>query len=398
MHPWHHMIPVPPRKRLLFALAATTLIVSSVAASEQVLAAEPPRFDVPGSQPTWATPAADTGLVPAGTVIDARVYLAGRNPAGLAAYAQQVSRPGSPSYAHYLTPTQYQQRFGPTEAQVSGVRQWLTGAGMDVTAVTDHYVAVRGTEAAAAAAFGTSLHTYRVAGASHRAPQAQVSLPAMVASAVLTVTGLSTGSASVPSSMTSAAGQAGSATGPSSADNATCSTYWGQNPATTLPPAYGHTLDYILCGYVPPQLRTAYGLGQSGLTGKGVTIAIVDPGASPSIVGDVNTYSRRHGGHPLRPGQLTQSLPSDIAQSCPAGSRQTQFYNLEESLDVEAAHAMAPGANIAYVGAPTARPRSRSCRTPRTCWTRKRGSWTGTWPVSSAIPGHWAPRHRWRRA
>jgi subtilase family serine protease len=351
MDAWHQMVPVSPRRRLLFALAAMVLITSSVVAAGRALAAGPPRLGVPGTLPAWATPANDTGPVPAGAVIDARVYLAGRDTAGLAAYARQVSQPGSPGYAHYLTSAQYQQRFGPTAAQVSGVRQWLVGAGMDVTAVTGHYVAVRGAETAAAAAFGTSLDAYRVAGASQRAPRARVSVPAAVAPAVLTVTGLSASGAQKAPEMTGADAQAGPAAGASPADGGTCSAYWGQQPATTLPPAYGQTLDYTLCGYVPAQLRAAYGVSRSGLTGKGVTIAIVDPGASPTIAADVNTYAGRHGGHPLRPGQLTQDLPSDIAQSCLATSRNTQVYYGEETLDIEAAHAMAPDADIAYVGA-----------------------------------------------
>jgi subtilase family serine protease len=351
MHVWHQMALISSRRWLLVALAGMALIVSIVAVPGRTPASGSPRLDVPGTRPAWATPAADTGPVPAGTVIDARVYLAGRDPAALAAYAQQVSEPGSAGYAHYLTPTQYQQRFGPTAAQVSGVRRWLTGAGMDVTAVTDHYVAVRSTEAAAAAAFGTSLHAYRVAGVSQRAPQAQVSVPAAVAPAVLTVTGLSTGSAHIAPDMTGAVGEAGTAAQPSSASAGTCSAYWGQEAATTLPPAYGHTLDYTLCGYVPAQLRAAYGVSRSGLTGRDVTIALVDPGASPTIGGDVNTYARRHGGQSLRPGQLTQYLPSDIAQSCPSTSGKTQGYYREETLDIEAAHAMAPDAAIAYVGA-----------------------------------------------
>ena len=347
MHGLHQMVQILRRPWLLPALAATALIAGAVAIPGQVPAAGASRLAIPGSRPAWATSAVDTGAVPAGTVIDARVYLAGRDPAGLAAYAQLVSEPDSPKYAHYLTPAQYQQRFGPTAAQVSAVRQWLTGAGMDVTSVTGHYVAVRGTEAAIAGAFGTSLHTYRVAGASQRAPQAQVSVPAAMAPAVLTVTGLSTSSVNT----TSAVGRVAPALERSRPPNGTCSTYWGQNPATTMPPAYGHTLPYALCGYVPPQLRAAYGVTRSGLTGSGVTIAIVDPGASPTIVSDVNTYAQQNGGHPLRPGQLTQNLPSDIAQSCPASSNQTQPYYIEESLDVEAAHAMAPDAHIAYVGA-----------------------------------------------
>lgn len=382
MRTWHRITRIPRRRWLLPAVAGAALIAGGIVAPVWGMAAGTPRVGVPDSRPAWATQTADTGPVPASTMIDARVYLAGRNPAGLAAYARQVSRPGGPGYARYLTPAQYRQRFGPTSAQVSGVHQWLSSAGMDVTATTSHYVAVRGTATAAAAAFGTGLDSYQVAGASQRAPKAQVTVPAAVSHAVLTVTGLSTGGAPMTPGGPGAGGHAGPRSGPragagpragtgagsgtgptsgpaagspvaagSSATGGTCSAYWGQRPASTLPDAYGHTVAYSLCGYVPAQLRAAYGVTGTGLTGKGVAIAIVDPAASPTIADDVNTYSRNHGGHPLRPGQLTQNLPSDLAQSCPAGTRQTQFYAGEESLDIEAVHAMAPDADIVYVSA-----------------------------------------------
>jgi subtilase family serine protease len=71
----------------------------------------------------------------------------------------------------------------------------------------------------------------------------------------------------------------------------------------------------------------------------------VDPGASPTIASDADTYFRRHGLPAFRPGQFTQYLPADISQSC--GTSLAPYG--EESLDVEAAHTMAPGARIAFV-------------------------------------------------
>ncbi len=340
------------------ALGSALALVAGLAAAPAD-AAVPPRLAVAGSHPSWASPAAAVNQVPADTTLSARVYLAGRDPAGLAAYARQVSEPGSASYGRYLTPAQYQQRFGPTAAQVSAVRGWLTGVGLRVTTVTSHYVGVSGTEAAAAAAFGTGLRTYRVDGTVQRAPQAAVTVPAAVAPAVLTVTGLATSNARLqpdvstgpvarpaarPAGLAATPGAAGTMR-PAAAANADCSGYWDQRVAITLPPAYGRELPYVVCGYVPAQLRSAYGVAGSGLTGKGVTIAIVDPGASPTIASDAGTYFRRHGLPAFRPGQFTQYLPADLTQSC--GTSQAPYG--EESLDVEAAHTMAPGARIAFV-------------------------------------------------
>jgi subtilase family serine protease len=333
------------------ALAAGSLAVGlagfAAAPAQALAASQPQRLAVSGSHPAWATGSADVGPVPRGTVITARVYLAGRDPAGMAAYATQVSDPGSALYGHYLTPAQYEQRFGPTGAQISAVRQWLTGAGLRVTAVTSHYVATSGTEAEDAAAFGTALRYYRVDGTVQRAPQAAVTVPDSAAGAVLTVLGLATSNAKITPDVATTSPV--SAAGPvrSAASAADCSRYWGQDPATGLPPAYGKHRAYVLCGYVPHQLRTAYGVSGSGLTGKGVTIAIVDPGASPTIASDVNTYMRRHGEPVFRAGQFRQYLPSNLASSC--GTELAPYG--EEHLDIEAAHSMAPDADIAYVAA-----------------------------------------------
>ena len=339
------------------AVAAMGLAAFAVPAAASPPPPPPHRQAVTGMRPSWARPSADEGPVAGGTPISVRVYLAGKDPAGRTSYAGQVADPGSPSYRHYLTPVQFTRRFGPTGTQISAVRNWLTGAGLTVTATTDHYVAARGTAAVTQSAFGSQLDGYRTAQGALRAPRSVVTVPASVASAVLTITGLSAGGARPGTDVTGLRADATGA-GPSPVNEGNCSDYWGQKAATTLPPAYGRTLDYDVCGYVPQQLRAAYGVSRSGLTGKGVTIAIIDAGSSPTIVSDVNTYASRHGGQPLRPGQLTEYLPSDIAGSCDAMDGSAAAYG-EESLDVEAAHATAPGAGIAYVGAdcgPTATP------------------------------------------
>ena len=73
---------------------------------------------------------------------------------------------------------------------------------------------------------------------------------------------------------------------------------------------------------------------------------ITDAYASPTIVKDVNTYSRRHGLPTLRPGQFRQVLPASFDHIKLCGP---QGWYGEETLDVEAVHGMAPGANIVFV-------------------------------------------------
>src|ERR1700748_410839 len=81
----------------------------------------PPRSSIPHSHPSWASAAkrSSTAPVTAGTVVS-RVYLAGQDPPGLAAYAQAVSTPGSASYGQYVTPaTGARQSGGRTRRRIS---------------------------------------------------------------------------------------------------------------------------------------------------------------------------------------------------------------------------------------------------------------------------------------
>src|SRR5450432_586159 len=141
------------------AAAATTLavgVLSSAAAAQS----SPARTPIAGTHPAWAIPSARVSAqaVTTGTV-SARVYLAGQNQAGLAAYATAVSTPGTTLYGHYLTPAQVMAEYGPTAGQVSAVRSWLTGAGLTVTKVEDEiggYVEEQGSVQATARAFGVT--------------------------------------------------------------------------------------------------------------------------------------------------------------------------------------------------------------------------------------------------
>ncbi|HEX3920958.1 MAG TPA: S53 family peptidase [Streptosporangiaceae bacterium] len=313
---------------------------------------------------------ADLGPAAAGAPVSARVYLAGRDPAGLARYAASVSDPGSRSFHHYLTPAQVRDRFGATGSQVAAIRSWLAASGLKITGVAEHDIAVSGTAAAAQAAFGAVWHSYEVDGTTQQAPPpaAQLSAPARVGPAVLTVAPVETGlpgyPATAPATVRPASGPSttsgGSAaatlkrsgpltTAAPAAAGPGCSSYYGQNLAASLPSAYGRTVPYYLCGYPPAQLRSAYGVPRT-LTGKGITVAVVHPWRQFTAAQDLATFGARHG-EPLRPGQFTQILPSGLDASC-EGTTQGPFpLANEETGDVELVHATAPDARIVYVGA-----------------------------------------------
>jgi subtilase family serine protease len=102
----------------------------------------------------------------------------------------------------------------------------------------------------------------------------------------------------------------------------------------------------ILC-YTPKDLRAAYNF-PSTLDGSGQTILIVDAYGSPTIQSDLATFDSAFG--IAAPPYFTILCPT----GCPTYNPRDTFHNvagwaLETSLDVEYAHAMAPGAKIVLV-------------------------------------------------
>jgi subtilase family serine protease len=153
---------------------------------------------------------------------------------------------------------------------------------------------------------------------------------------------------------------------------APCSTYWDQYDTATTPvsdptqgasnvflPNYsGSSRPFAPCGYYGAQLQSAYGVSSalaSGVDGSGVTVAVIDAYASPTIESDANTYFSRHGIPTFKNGQFKQVVPPGIFNKPESNKQDPQGWYGEETLDVEAVHTMAPGANVVYVGAPNNR-------------------------------------------
>jgi subtilase family serine protease len=332
---------------LLSALLTTMSLVGPAGASSA-------RSTLAGSVPPWAkaanfkapAPNADVGF---------RVYLGWQNETGLERMAQAVSDPAGSSYGQYLTPAQFHQQFAPSQADVNAVKSWLTGQGFSIVYVpgNNHYVSAEGTVAQAAAAFGTSFGLYSVDGLTLRSPSSALAVPATIAPLVSGVIGLDDSAQLVHTDMAGGP-DPGAAPSPAFVSAQPCSTYWGQDPATGFPNPYGKgTLPYTPCGYTPQQIKGAYGLSGAPYDGSGQTVAIIDAYASPTITQDVNQWSANRGLPGLAANQFSQVVAPGTYRHPEAGLKQDpQGWYGEETLDVEAVHGMAPGANIVYVGAP----------------------------------------------
>ncbi|MET7474780.1 S53 family peptidase [Streptomyces sp. NPDC005648] len=332
------------RARLRATSMAATLPMLAGALALGIPAAHaadnPGRDALAGTKPAWATAKADKGDASNGAQVHLRVYLAGKDADGLARYAKAVSDPSSPLYGKYLSAKKAQAAFGATKAQVAAVKSWLTSNGLKVTGVSQHYVSVTGDVAAAEKAFGTQLHNYTKGSKTYRAPSKTASAPDSLKGAVLTVTGLD----NAPHK----ANHDDQLPPPETVfrNSGPFSSYFGSNIASTLPDAYGSKIPYAIQGYTGKQLRAAYGAGQ--YTGKGVKVAITDAYASPYIAFDAQTYAGKHGDAKWSTSQLHQVLPKKYTNTtdCSAAG----WYG-EETLDVEAVHAVAPAADVTYVGA-----------------------------------------------
>ena len=131
-------------------------------------------------------------------------------------------------------------------------------------------------------------------------------------------------------------------------------------PAATVAPNYGLFTCQVIglspgatC-YDPYQMRHAYNIDtliSDGFDGHGRTIVVVDAFQAPTLVGDLNFFDTFYGlpslnglGGPADPslGTFTQVAPDGLG---PPNAGWAQ----EITLDVEWAHAIAPGANITLV-------------------------------------------------
>ncbi len=140
-----------------------TAALTLVAALPVAAAAAQERHILVGHVPAGAQKAAPIGRLPPTSPLNLAIGLPVRDQAGLSRLLQEVSDPASPSYRHYLTPEQFTERFGPTEADYQTVIAFAKAHGLAVTGTHPHRMLldVTGSVADIERAFQTTLRTYR---------------------------------------------------------------------------------------------------------------------------------------------------------------------------------------------------------------------------------------------
>ncbi len=280
----------------------------------------------------------------------------------------------SPNYHHFLTREQYRSMFAPTAQDAGTVRSFLANNKLRVTSIekNNHYLVAEGKIGDIQKAFNVQINRVMVNGAIHRVNTSEASVAGSAGGMISSVQGLNdlnyksyakrsanpdTGKpyAGLPLSAVGSDGLVFSQECMRPPEAHIFTTGGGTPYAVYSGNRYGADLgtpapNMPSCGYDATEMQTAYGLNalySTGLNGAGQTIVIVDAYGSNSITADANLFSSLNGLPALTSTNFqiyTPTGPVNCAADCIAGN-----WEYETTLDVEWAHAIAPGANIALV-------------------------------------------------
>lgn len=330
--------------------------------------------------PAIAAHGVNMGEESATTPLTLTVWLNLHNRGAFDARVQALYTPGSPTYQQWLKPADLKE-YAPTEAEVNAVTTELKSRGLTLVSVDPLGLSVRvqGTTANFEAALQTKIMRYAVNGNLVHVTEAQPTLGGAAAGLVAHVAGLNsalpkalnvrpknpaTGQPFAGSPVTRGGNTEGvyfasqcfypptTVGGPGvSAQNGVTPVsaeatglVYGANPANT---SVGTLAP---CGYSPAQVQKFYGMNSAyglGYAGAGQTIVIVDAYLQDQAETDANIFNSIY--------SLPQFTSSNYQVYNPYNATVPGALfgtDVETDLDVEWAHAIAPGAKIALVEAP----------------------------------------------
>lgn len=314
------------------------------------------------------------GAEDASKQISVTVWLRQHNKETLDTMVRDMYDKNSPNYHHFLTREQYRSMFAPTAQDAATVRGYLANNKLRVTSIekNNHYVVAQGQIGNIQKAFNVQINRVMVNGAIHRVNTSEASVAGSAGTLISSVQGLNdlnyksyAKRSANPDTGKPFNGLPLSAAGPDGLvfsqecmrpPEAHIFTTGGGAPyAVYSGNRYGADLgtpapNMPSCGYDAAEIQTVYGLNalySTGLNGAGQTIVIVDAYGSNSITADANLFSSMNGLPALTSTNFqifTPTGPVSCGAACIAGN-----WEYETTLDVEWAHAIAPGANIALV-------------------------------------------------
>ena len=262
------------------------------------------------------------GPAPIGQVMTIGVSVARPDTTGELALYSQLYNASSPLYHHFLTPQQFNTRFGVSPSASAAIVDWLQGGGLQVVTsspVGDYYT-LRGSVAQLEHLFHVAIGRYRFDAttflANETAPSVPVNLP------INAVAGLDTfRKFSLAPLLSHRAATHTSATHPSAS-------------ASALAPATRGAAATFSGTMTPRDLWGVYN-DPAGTTGQGQTIGIFTEGQDDSTVDQLRLF------------EAAEGLPKVPVSIVPTGGGTWQDYGdnsgaVEWDLDAQAATGMAP--------------------------------------------------------
>ena len=360
----------PANADVIFQRLSSVAVV--IAMSCALLSASTPGGKlVTNSTPSYVATAKNLGAEDSAKVIEVSIWLQLHNRSQFDTLTQSLYDRSSPNYHHWLKPSEIATHFAPTAQEAKTVQQFFAAHNLTVvkTGPNNFYVRARGTVGDVEKAFQVQLNNYQVGNKTIRANAGDPYVEGAAGPLVRAVSGLDAAEFEHPlmakptnigGSKSAAAVQAATI---SNSDFFSQQCFTGTETESFSTDADGElpigtysgnklnlqSATSPGCGYTPSSIQTAYnltGLYNEGYDGTGQTIAILDWCGSSTIQSDANTFSTKFG--------LPQLTSSNFAITYTAPSECIASDQVEINLDVEWAHAIAPGANINLVVPPSA--------------------------------------------
>ncbi len=269
-----------------------------------------------------ARPEFDRGPAPSSLPLNRMLLVLQRSPAqesALQSLLDQQQDKSSPNYHKWLTPQQFGQQFGPADSDIQTVVSWLESQGFRVDRVANGRGTIEfsGTAAQVQTAFHTEIHEYVVNAETHWANSTNPQIPAALAPVVAGIATLHNFYKKPQVFLT------------------------GERFKTTpgFPPEFSTSTG--LHALSPGDFATIYNINplySAGINGTGTRIAVV--GRSDFLTADITDFRNTF--------QLPSSITNIVFNGVDPGIVSTGE-QLEATLDVSWAGAVAPNAQITFV-------------------------------------------------
>ena len=300
------------------------------------------------------------------SVISFTVWLKPHNRSALDGLTQSMYDKTSPRFHQWLSRAAFADTFAPDRSEAARVQGFLQSHNLKVTETDRNNLFVRaeGSVAAVSQALHVEMANYSLHGQVYRANSGDPVIDDPAGALVMGIEGLdSLGYAHhlVAPSAVLRQGKPAPATAQgvqpeTGAFPSVCFGKTGTKTVTssdqTVQGSYtGNIYDSaggVSCGYTPAEVRTAYNLNPiyaAGYDGTGQTIVIVDWCGSPTILKDANAFSSKYGLPALTSANFSIV---DYPGTATCGAEDPEI-----NIDVEWAHAIAPGANILLLVPPS---------------------------------------------